>query len=83
MAEFGRLDILVNNAAFQMAHQSLDEITDEEWERTFAINIHAQFYLVKAALPHLKPGSAIVNSSRATIARPICSGDWWTVVSGG
>jgi hypothetical protein len=63
VAEFGRLDILVNNAAFQMAHQSLDEITDDEWEKTFAINIHAQFYLVKAALPHLKPGSAIVNTT--------------------
>ncbi len=63
VAEFGRLDILVNNAAFQMAHQSLDEITDEEWEKTFAINIHAQFYLVKAALPHLEPGSAIVNTT--------------------
>ena len=63
VAEFGRLDILVNNAAFQMAHQSLDEITDEEWGKTFAINIHAQFYLVKAALPHLKSGSAIVNTT--------------------
>ena len=63
VAEFGRLDILVNNAAFQMAHQSLDEIEDEEWERTFATNIHAQFYLAKAALPHLKPGSAIVNTT--------------------
>jgi hypothetical protein len=63
VAEFDRLDILVNNAAFQMSHQSLDEITDEEWEKTFAINIHAQFYLVKAALPHLKPGSAIVNTT--------------------
>ena len=61
--EFGRLDILVNNAAYQMAHQSLDEISDEEWEHTFATNIHAQFYLVKAALPHLKPGSAIVNTT--------------------
>jgi hypothetical protein len=63
VAEFGRLDILVNNAAFQMAHKSLDEITDKEWEKTFAINIPAQFYLVKAALPHLKPGSAIVNTT--------------------
>jgi hypothetical protein len=63
VAEFGRLDILVNNAAYQMSHQSLDEVTDEEWEHTFAVNIHAQFYLVKAALPHLKPGSAIVNTT--------------------
>lgn len=63
MDEFGRLDILVNNAAFQMAHKTLDEISDEEWERTFATNIHSQFYLVKAALPYLKPGSAIVNTT--------------------
>ncbi|WP_424137819.1 SDR family oxidoreductase [Roseomonas chloroacetimidivorans] len=61
--EFGRLDILVNNAAFQMTHQSLEEISDEEWVKTFAINIHPQFFLSKAALPHMKPGSAIVNTT--------------------
>jgi NAD(P)-dependent dehydrogenase (short-subunit alcohol dehydrogenase family) len=61
--EFGHLDILVNNAAFQMTHDSLEEVTDEEWERTFAINMHAQFFLTKAALPHMKPGSSIVNTT--------------------
>jgi NAD(P)-dependent dehydrogenase (short-subunit alcohol dehydrogenase family) len=61
--EFGRLDILVNNAAFQMTHQSLEEISDEEWVKTFAINIHPQFFLSKAALPHMKPGSSIVNTT--------------------
>lgn len=61
--EFGRLDILVNNAAFQMVRQSLEEIPDEEWVHTFNTNIHSQFFLTKAALPHMKPGSAIVNTS--------------------
>lgn len=63
VGEFGRVDVLVNNAAFQMTHDSLEEVPDEEWERTFAINIHAQFYLTKAALPHMKPGSSIVNTT--------------------
>ena len=48
-SEFGRIDILVNNAAYQMSHESLEEISDEEWEHTFATNISAMFYLVKAA----------------------------------
>ncbi|MFC7736808.1 glucose 1-dehydrogenase [Roseomonas sp. GCM10028921] len=61
--EFGRVDILVNNAAFQMVRQSLEEIPDEEWVHTFNTNIHSQFFLTKAALPHMKPGSAIVNTS--------------------
>lgn len=61
--EFGRLDILVNNAAFQMTRHSLEETPDEEWVHTFAVNIHAQFFLCKAALPHMKPGSSIVNTT--------------------
>jgi hypothetical protein len=60
---FGRLDILVNNAAFQMSREALEEVPDEEWERTFATNIGAIFYLTKAALRHLQPGSAIINTS--------------------
>ena len=67
---FGRLDILVNNAAFQMTRDSLEEIPDEEWERTFATNIGAIFYLCKAALPHLKPGSSILNTSSITSDKP-------------
>ena len=63
VAAFGRLDILVNNAAFQMAHETLDEVSDEEWAHTFAVYIHSQFYLAKAALPHLKPGSSIINTT--------------------
>jgi NAD(P)-dependent dehydrogenase (short-subunit alcohol dehydrogenase family) len=67
---FGRLDILVNNAAFQATHESIEEITDEEWDRTFRTNIYSMFYLVKAALPHLKPGSAIVNTASINSKSP-------------
>lgn len=63
VAQFGRIDVLVNNAAFQMTHFSLEEITDEEWVRTFDINITAIFRICKAALPHLRPGSSIINTS--------------------
>jgi NAD(P)-dependent dehydrogenase (short-subunit alcohol dehydrogenase family) len=58
--ELGRLDILVSNAAWQNRKESLDEITDEEWHRTFRTNIDAYFHLAKAAVPHMKPGSAII-----------------------
>ncbi len=61
--EFGHLDILVSNAAHQNRKQSLDEITDEEWQRTFAVNMDAYFYLCQAAVPHMKPGSAIIATS--------------------
>ncbi|WP_137389683.1 SDR family oxidoreductase [Rhodoligotrophos defluvii] len=60
---FGRIDVLVNNAAHQMSFSSIDEISDEEWERTFATNISAMFYLVKAAVPHMKPGASIINTA--------------------
>lgn len=63
VGEFGRLDVLVNNAAEQATYKSLDEISDEAWARTFQVNIHAMFHLAKAALPHLKPGSAIINTT--------------------
>lgn len=63
VAELGQIDILVNNAAFQMSRQSLQEVSAEEWDRTFRTNIHAMFYLCKAAESHLKPGSTIVNTT--------------------
>ncbi len=56
VAELGGLDILVNNAAHQASFESIDDIDDDEWEHTFAVNVHAMFYLVKAAVPHLKNG---------------------------
>ncbi|GIH02828.1 NAD(P)-dependent oxidoreductase [Rhizocola hellebori] len=60
---FGRVDVLVNNAAYQMTHESVEEISDEEWVRTFDINITAMFRLVKAALPHMGRGASIINTS--------------------
>jgi NAD(P)-dependent dehydrogenase (short-subunit alcohol dehydrogenase family) len=68
--EFGRLDILVNNAAMQRTHQSIEEISSEEWDRTFRINIYSQFYLCKAAIPHMPPGSAIVNTTSVNAKTP-------------
>jgi len=68
--EFGKIDILVNNAAYQMTHQSLDEISDEEWDYTFKVNIGAMFHLVKAALPHMAPGSSIIGSSSVNSDMP-------------
>jgi NAD(P)-dependent dehydrogenase (short-subunit alcohol dehydrogenase family) len=68
--EFGRLDILVNNAAMQRTHQSLDEITAEEWDKTFRTNIYSQFYLCQAAVPHMKPGAAIVNTTSVNAKTP-------------
>jgi hypothetical protein len=61
--EFGGIDVLVNNAAYQMTHETVEEITDEEWQRTFDINITAMFRLVQAALPHLGPRASIINTS--------------------
>jgi NAD(P)-dependent dehydrogenase (short-subunit alcohol dehydrogenase family) len=68
--EFGKLDVLVNNAAFQMTHASLEEISEEEWDHTFRTNIYSMFYLSKAAVPHMKPGSAIVNTASINSKSP-------------
>ena len=67
--QFKRLDILVNNAAVQFPQESITEITAEQLQRTFATNIFSMFYLVKAALPHLKQGSAIINTTSVTSYR--------------
>jgi NAD(P)-dependent dehydrogenase (short-subunit alcohol dehydrogenase family) len=68
--EFGRIDVLVNNAAFQMTRESLDEIPDDEWDRTFAVNITAMFHLCKAAVKHMKPGSSIINTTSINSDNP-------------
>ena len=68
--ELGRIDVLVNNAAYQMSHSELEEISDEEWEHTFATNVSAMFYLVKAALPHMSPGSSIIGSTSVNSDMP-------------
>jgi hypothetical protein len=67
---FGRVDVLVNNAAFQMSHDSLEEIPDEEWDYTFKVNITAMFHLCKAAVPHMKPGSSIINTTSINSDNP-------------
>lgn len=64
--ELGRLDVLVNNAAFQQHQESLEDLSEDQWEKTFRTNIFGYFYMSKAALPHLKPGSAIVNTGSIT-----------------
>jgi NAD(P)-dependent dehydrogenase (short-subunit alcohol dehydrogenase family) len=64
--EFGKLDILVNNAAFQEHAASLEDITDEQLERTFRTNIFGYFYMARAALPHLSEGAAIINTGSVT-----------------
>jgi NAD(P)-dependent dehydrogenase (short-subunit alcohol dehydrogenase family) len=70
VADFGQVDILVSNAAYQMTHESLAEISDEEWEHTFATNVSAFFYLVKAALPHMPSGGSIIGSSSVNSDMP-------------
>jgi NAD(P)-dependent dehydrogenase (short-subunit alcohol dehydrogenase family) len=67
--EFGRLDVLVNNAAEQHPQESLDQITSEQLERTFRTNIFSFFYMTKAALSHLPEGSAIINTTSVTAYR--------------
>ena len=63
---FGRLDILVNNAAYQQHQKSIEDITDEQLDRTFRTNIYGYFYMSRAALPHMKTGSAIINTGSIT-----------------
>ncbi len=68
--ELGGIDILVNNAAFQMSHDTLDEISDEEWDHTVALNLTAMFVLCKDAIPHMQPGASIINSSSVNSDMP-------------
>lgn len=68
--DLGGIDILVNNAAYQMAHESIDEISAEEFDRTFRTNVYATFYLSKAAARHMPPGSAIINTVSVNADKP-------------
>ncbi|MGZ3396546.1 MAG: glucose 1-dehydrogenase [Isosphaeraceae bacterium] len=61
--EFGKVDVLVNNAAFQMTRESIEEISSEEFDRTLKTNLYAMFWLTKAAVPHMPKGGAVINTS--------------------
>jgi NAD(P)-dependent dehydrogenase (short-subunit alcohol dehydrogenase family) len=67
---FGRLDILVNNAAFQRSHDTIEEISSEEFDRTWRTNVYAMFWLCRAALPRMKDGSVILNTSSIQAYQP-------------
>lgn len=69
LAKFGQLNVLVNNAAEQHPQESILDISAEQLERTFRTNIFAMFYMVKAALPHLKEGARIINTNSVTAYR--------------
>jgi len=68
--EFGRIDVLVNNAAFQMSHESIEDIPDDEWDYTFQVNITAMFHLCKAAVKHMPSGSSIINTTSINSDKP-------------
>jgi NAD(P)-dependent dehydrogenase (short-subunit alcohol dehydrogenase family) len=70
VAEFGGLDILVNNAAMQRSHEDIGEISAEEWDATFRTNIYSQFFLCQAAVPHMRPGAAIINTTSINAKTP-------------
>jgi NAD(P)-dependent dehydrogenase (short-subunit alcohol dehydrogenase family) len=70
VGEFGRIDVLVNNAAFQMTRESLEEIPDDEWDYTFKVNITAMFHICKAAVKHMRPGSSIINTTSINSDKP-------------
>ncbi|SAL87591.1 dehydrogenase [Caballeronia arvi] len=67
---FGRIDVLVNNAAYQMTYDSLEDISDDEWDKTYSTNVGAMFRITKAALPHMKEGGAIVNTTSINADSP-------------
>ncbi|MEV4537527.1 glucose 1-dehydrogenase [Asanoa sp. NPDC049518] len=70
VAELGGIDVLVNNAAYQMTHETVEEVSDEEWLHTFDVNITAMFRLVQAALPHMGAGGSIINTSSINYDSP-------------
>jgi len=68
--EFGKIDVLVNNAAFQMSYEKLEDIPDDEWDYTIAVNLSAYFHLTKAALAHMTSGSSIIGTSSVNSDMP-------------
>ncbi|MET0618163.1 MAG: SDR family oxidoreductase [Luteibacter sp.] len=70
VGKFGKLDIVVNNAAFQKEAESLAEISDDEWRRHYDVNLHAMFYILRAAESHLKPGASVINTASINAKRP-------------
>jgi len=70
VSDLGGLDILFNNAAHQATFKSIEDISDEEWDLTFRTNIHAMFYLTKAAVPHMKKGASIINTASINADAP-------------
>ncbi len=69
--EFGRIDVLVSNAAFQATHESIEDISDEEWNHTLATNLSAYFFLVKAAVPHMPEGGSIIGTTSVNSDTPV------------
>jgi NAD(P)-dependent dehydrogenase (short-subunit alcohol dehydrogenase family) len=70
VGEFGHLDVLVNNAAFQMTHSNIQELSSEEFEHTYRTNVFAMFYLCKAALPRMREGGSIINVASVEAYKP-------------
>ncbi len=68
--EFGKIDILVNNAAFQMSRADIAEISSEEFDRTFKTNVYAMFWLCKAAAPHMPKGASVINTASVQADTP-------------
>jgi NAD(P)-dependent dehydrogenase (short-subunit alcohol dehydrogenase family) len=69
--EFGRIDVLVSNAAFQATHESIEDISDDEWNHTVATNLSAYFFLVKAAIPHMPEGGSIIGTTSVNSDTPV------------
>jgi NAD(P)-dependent dehydrogenase (short-subunit alcohol dehydrogenase family) len=70
--QFGRIDVLINNAGLHYVHESVEEITAAQLRKTFEVNVFAMFYIVQAAMPHLKKGASIINTASVTAYR----GSW-------
>ncbi|MCY4780629.1 SDR family oxidoreductase [Sphingobacterium sp. UT-1RO-CII-1] len=70
IAEWGKIDILINNAAYQMTYESFAEISSAEWNKTFDTNVHAMFFMCQYAIPHMVPGSTIINTSSINAYEP-------------